>query len=122
MKLQMMHFVTFRIHARNFIEPTIIHKWNQDQLNLIRQLQEGANVAVAGDMRADTPGTFKVYKKNSRCLFYSLWVFLKYYDPDVLSDVLYMIDVYNRTLSQIWQLHHYAHGNQQNSGSSTSSG
>ncbi|XP_059355164.1 uncharacterized protein LOC132092789 isoform X2 [Carassius carassius] len=56
MKLQMMHFVTFRIHARNFIEPTIIHKWNQDQLNLIRQLQEGGNVAVAGDMRADTPG------------------------------------------------------------------
>ncbi|XP_052402604.1 uncharacterized protein LOC127949408 isoform X2 [Carassius gibelio] len=56
MKLQMMHFVTFRIHARNFIEPTIIHQWNQDQLNLIRQLQEGGNVAVAGDMRADTPG------------------------------------------------------------------
>ncbi|XP_077063253.1 uncharacterized protein LOC143715388 isoform X3 [Siphateles boraxobius] len=54
MKLQMMHFVTFRNLARNFIEPTIIHKWNRDQLNLIRQLQEGGDVAVAGDMRADT--------------------------------------------------------------------
>lgn len=72
MKLQMMHFVTFRIHARNFIEPTIIHQWNQDQLNLIRQLQEGGNVAVAGDMRADTPGTFRVYLKKSQRLFYSL--------------------------------------------------
>ncbi|XP_067269187.1 uncharacterized protein [Pseudorasbora parva] len=56
MKLQIMQFVTFRIHARNFIEPTIIHKWNRDQLNLIRQLQQRGNIAVAGDMRADTPG------------------------------------------------------------------
>ncbi|XP_039518795.1 uncharacterized protein LOC120473159 isoform X2 [Pimephales promelas] len=56
MNLQMTTYSTFRKHARNFIEPTIIHKWNRDQLHIIAQLQQQGKVPLAGDMRADTPG------------------------------------------------------------------
>ncbi|CAM4642972.1 unnamed protein product [Leuciscus chuanchicus] len=56
MSLQMTTYSTFRKHARNFIEPTIIHKWNRDQLHIISQLQQQGKVPLAGDMRADTPG------------------------------------------------------------------
>ncbi|CAM4649718.1 unnamed protein product [Leuciscus chuanchicus] len=56
MNLQMTTYSTFRKHARNLIEPTIIHKWNRDQLHIISQLQQQGKVPLAGDMRADTPG------------------------------------------------------------------
>ncbi|CAM4598848.1 unnamed protein product [Leuciscus chuanchicus] len=56
MNLQMTTYSTFRKHARNLIEPTIIHKWNRDQLQIISQLQQQGKVPLAGDMRADTPG------------------------------------------------------------------
>ncbi|KAF4097383.1 hypothetical protein G5714_021391 [Onychostoma macrolepis] len=55
MNLQMTKYSTFRKHARNLIEPTIIHKWNRDQLNLITQLQQQGKIPLAGDMHADTP-------------------------------------------------------------------
>ncbi|XP_056624390.1 uncharacterized protein LOC130437186 isoform X2 [Triplophysa dalaica] len=56
MQLQTVQYGTFRRHARNFLEPAIIHKWNRDQEHLIRQLKERGNLAIAGDMRADSPG------------------------------------------------------------------
>ncbi|KAI7810856.1 uncharacterized protein LOC130552890 isoform X2 [Triplophysa rosa] len=55
MQLQTVQYSTFRRHARNFLEPTIIHKWNRDQEHLIQQLQERGKLAIAGDMRADSP-------------------------------------------------------------------
>ncbi|XP_058606125.1 uncharacterized protein LOC131523619 isoform X2 [Onychostoma macrolepis] len=56
MQLQIIQYDAFRRHARNYLEPAVIHKWNLDQKNLFRKLQEGGKVAVAGDMRADTRG------------------------------------------------------------------
>ncbi len=58
MQLQIIHYDAFRRHARNYLEPAVIYKWNLEQKNLFRKLQEGGKVAVAGDMRADTRGTF----------------------------------------------------------------
>ncbi|XP_057182524.1 uncharacterized protein LOC130549346 isoform X2 [Triplophysa rosa] len=55
MQLRIIHYDAFRRHARNYLEPAIIHKWNVDQNNLFRKLQEGRKVAVAGDMRAVSP-------------------------------------------------------------------
>lgn len=56
MQLQIIQYDTFRRHARNYLEPAVIHKWNLDQKNLFSKLQEGGKVAVAGEMRADTSG------------------------------------------------------------------
>jgi len=69
MNLQMTTYSTFRKHARNFIEPTIIHKWNRDQLHIIAQLQQQGKVPLAGDMRADTPGmlTTSLFGKHCSC-------------------------------------------------------
>lgn len=63
MQLQIIHYDAFRRHARNYLEPAVIHKWNLEQKNLFRKLQEGGKVAVAGDMRADTRGKF-LFRSN----------------------------------------------------------
>ncbi|XP_067284722.1 uncharacterized protein [Pseudorasbora parva] len=56
MQLQTVQYGTFRRHARNFFEPTIVHKWNRDQQHVISQLKKRGKRAIAGDMRADSPG------------------------------------------------------------------
>ncbi|XP_041951764.1 uncharacterized protein LOC121711937 isoform X2 [Alosa sapidissima] len=57
MQLQIFQYDTFRRHARNYLEPAIIHKWKMDQQNLFhQQLHQGGKVALGGDMRADLPG------------------------------------------------------------------
>ncbi|XP_067282054.1 uncharacterized protein [Pseudorasbora parva] len=56
MQLQIIHYDAFQKHARNYLEPAIVHKWNLDQNSLFRKLQEEGKVAVAGDMRTDTLG------------------------------------------------------------------
>nr|XP_021331120.1 uncharacterized protein LOC110439428 isoform X1 [Danio rerio] len=56
MNLQTIQYSAFRNHARNFLEPAIIHKWNLEQQNIFTQLKKEGAVALAGDMRADTPG------------------------------------------------------------------
>lgn len=61
MQLQIIQYDTFRRHARNYLEPAVIHKWNLDQKNLFSKLQEGGKVAVAGEMRADTSGHLGKY-------------------------------------------------------------
>ncbi|XP_059372400.1 uncharacterized protein LOC132109940 isoform X2 [Carassius carassius] len=66
MQLQIIQYETFRRHAENYLEPAVIHKWNLDQKNLFRKLQEGGKIAVAGEMRADTPGLSKKLNKLSQ--------------------------------------------------------
>ena len=57
MQLQIFQYDTFRRHARNYMEPAIVHKWKMDQQhNFQQQLRLGGSVAVGGDMRADSPG------------------------------------------------------------------
>ncbi|XP_062393824.1 uncharacterized protein LOC134082194 isoform X2 [Sardina pilchardus] len=57
MQLQIFRYDTFRRHARNYMEPAIVHKWKMDQHdNFQHQLRLGGVVAVGGDMRADSPG------------------------------------------------------------------
>ncbi|KAA0702421.1 hypothetical protein E1301_Tti017039 [Triplophysa tibetana] len=56
MQLRIIHYDSFRRHTRNYLEPAIIHKWNVDQNNLFRKLQEVRKVAVAGEMRAVSAG------------------------------------------------------------------
>ncbi|XP_063072440.1 uncharacterized protein LOC134463131 [Engraulis encrasicolus] len=57
MNLQTFRYDTFRRHARHFLEPAIVHKWKADQRALFQQLlDQDGEVAVRGDMRADSPG------------------------------------------------------------------
>uniref|UniRef100_A0A8C5CUU2 THAP-type domain-containing protein n=1 Tax=Gadus morhua TaxID=8049 RepID=A0A8C5CUU2_GADMO len=57
MQLQIFQYDTFRRHARNYMEPAIVHKWKMDQQHHFQQqLRLGGSVAVGGDMRADSPG------------------------------------------------------------------
>ena len=56
MHLQIILYDTFRRHARMFIEPAIVHKWNHSQDVMLQQLSEESKVILGGDMRADSPG------------------------------------------------------------------
>ncbi|TDH00595.1 hypothetical protein EPR50_G00190160 [Perca flavescens] len=56
MQLQIFPSDTFRMHARNFLEPAIIHKWTTDQQILLQQLKQKGTLRLCGDMRADSPG------------------------------------------------------------------
>lgn len=47
---------TFNQHVRMFLEPTIIHKWKNDQQTLIQDLRQKRKVAVAGYMKTDPAG------------------------------------------------------------------
>ncbi|XP_056312320.1 uncharacterized protein LOC130223502 [Danio aesculapii] len=54
--LNLFQYDTFRRHCRSFLEPAIIHMWKSEQQSIIAQLKEGGKTAIAGDMRADSPG------------------------------------------------------------------
>nr|XP_055062763.1 uncharacterized protein LOC129445807 [Misgurnus anguillicaudatus] len=56
MNLQVFQYDTFRRHAGNLLEPAIVHKWKTDQANMLLELQKNNKIAIAGDMRADSPG------------------------------------------------------------------
>ncbi|XP_056467733.1 uncharacterized protein LOC130406660 [Gadus chalcogrammus] len=56
MHLQIFLYDTFRRHARMFIEPAMVHKWNHSQNVMLQQLSEERKVILGGDMRADSPG------------------------------------------------------------------
>ncbi len=60
MELHIYQYDTFRRHCRNFLEPAIVHKWKSEQQNIIQKLQDRGKIAVAGDMRADSPGKTQV--------------------------------------------------------------
>lgn len=84
MQLQTVQYGTFRRYARNFLEPAIIHKWNRDQEHLIRQLKERGKLAIAGDMRADSPG-------RERNEYFNSTVYHNIYGTEVLNNVIPMI-------------------------------
>ncbi|XDV52549.1 hypothetical protein PO909_021269 [Leuciscus waleckii] len=46
----------FRRHARTYLEPAIIYKWNEEQNLQLHYLSQNKNVILGGDMRADSPG------------------------------------------------------------------
>ncbi|XP_052434176.1 uncharacterized protein LOC127974730 isoform X1 [Carassius gibelio] len=46
----------FRRHARTYLEPAIIHKWNEDQNLQLHNLSQSKNLILGGGMRADSPG------------------------------------------------------------------
>ncbi|XP_043119678.1 uncharacterized protein LOC122362317 [Puntigrus tetrazona] len=56
MQLHIIRYDAFKRHARNYLEPAVIHKWNLDQKSLFRKLRGGGKAAVAGYMRADKQG------------------------------------------------------------------
>ncbi|XDV42669.1 hypothetical protein PO909_011287 [Leuciscus waleckii] len=56
MKLKMIHYTTFRIHARRYIQPAIVHSWKTAQDGILHQLRQQQNIVLGGDMRADSPG------------------------------------------------------------------
>ncbi|KAK7912503.1 hypothetical protein WMY93_012714 [Mugilogobius chulae] len=56
MNLKVHQYVTFRRHARNFLEPAIYHKWKMDQSKVLEEVKTKGKIAVGGDMRADSPG------------------------------------------------------------------
>ncbi|XP_035474231.2 uncharacterized protein LOC118290557 isoform X2 [Scophthalmus maximus] len=56
MHLKMFQYDTFRRHARNYIEPAIVHKWKKAQGGMLEQLSEQQNVILGGDLRADLHG------------------------------------------------------------------
>ncbi|CAM4327192.1 unnamed protein product [Leuciscus chuanchicus] len=56
MKLKMIHYTTFRVHARRYIQPAIVHSWKTAQDGMMQQLRQQKNIVLGGDMRADSPG------------------------------------------------------------------
>ncbi|KAG1928205.1 uncharacterized protein LOC120477297 [Pimephales promelas] len=56
MKLKMIHYTTFRIHARRYIQPAIVHSWKTAQDGMLQKLRQQQNIVLGGDMRADSPG------------------------------------------------------------------
>ncbi|XP_056591442.1 uncharacterized protein LOC130410660 [Triplophysa dalaica] len=65
MELQIFQYDTFSRHCRSFLEPAIVHKWRSEQLKNFHRLQPGETIAVAGDMRADSPGHSAKYGSYS---------------------------------------------------------
>lgn len=57
MQLKIMHYDTFRQHARRYIEPAIVHSWKTAQDGMLQQLSQQQNIVLVGDLRADSPGT-----------------------------------------------------------------
>ncbi|XP_067217565.1 uncharacterized protein [Chanodichthys erythropterus] len=56
MQLKIMHYDTFRQHARRYIEPAIVHSWKTAQDGMLQQLSQQQNIVLVGDLRADSPG------------------------------------------------------------------
>nr|XP_054597846.1 uncharacterized protein LOC107391876 isoform X2 [Nothobranchius furzeri] len=55
MHLQNISYTTFRNHANSYLQPAVIHTWQQYQEEELRILSQ-KRVKVGGDMRADSPG------------------------------------------------------------------
>lgn len=68
--LNAMHMRTFRRmthrnHVRNYILPSVLHKWRGHQTNLLEGLKLSETVCLGGDMRADSPGHCAKYGSYS---------------------------------------------------------
>ncbi|XP_051981457.1 uncharacterized protein LOC127642989 isoform X2 [Xyrauchen texanus] len=56
MHLQVFGYDTFRRHARMYIEPAIVYKWQNWQDGMLHQISQREKVIVVGNMRADSSG------------------------------------------------------------------
>ncbi|XP_067312600.1 uncharacterized protein [Pseudorasbora parva] len=65
MKLKMIPYTTFRIHARRYIQPAIVHSWKTAQDGMLQQLRQQQNIVLGGDMRTDSPGHFSKFRSYS---------------------------------------------------------
>ncbi|KAF0024609.1 hypothetical protein F2P81_023411 [Scophthalmus maximus] len=68
MQLKMFQYDTFRRHARNYIEPVIMHKWKKAQDGMLEQLSEQQNVILGGDLRALAPTGASGAELQSLCM------------------------------------------------------
>ncbi len=57
MKVNTISYSTFKDHARDYLQPTVWHAWQDHQADLIRHLagMEGG-LMLGGDGRSDSPG------------------------------------------------------------------
>ena len=65
MQLKTHTYGTFRRHARTYIEPAIVHKWNTEQKEVLQRLSQEEGVVVGGDMRAEAGGG---------CFYFGFWL------------------------------------------------
>ncbi|KAK7930520.1 hypothetical protein WMY93_006915 [Mugilogobius chulae] len=49
MNLKVHQYVTFRRHARNFLEPAIYHKWKMDQSKVLEEVKTKGKIAVGSN-------------------------------------------------------------------------
>ncbi|KAL0970663.1 hypothetical protein UPYG_G00245360 [Umbra pygmaea] len=56
MRLQIVLYDTFCRHARAFVEPVVVHAWNNSQEVILQQLSQDKKLILGGDMRANSPG------------------------------------------------------------------
>lgn len=57
--------MTHRNHVRNYILPSVLHKWRLHQTNLLNEMRQRESVCLGGDMRADSPGHSAKYGSYS---------------------------------------------------------
>lgn len=72
-QLQLFQYDTFCQHARMFTEPAVMNKWKISQDVMLQQPSEEDKVIVGGDMRADFPSIyilFKLYSSDRRVILY----------------------------------------------------
>ncbi|KAI4883550.1 hypothetical protein NFI96_030649 [Prochilodus magdalenae] len=65
MQLKTHSYDAFRRHARTYIEPAIVHKWNTEQKEVLQRLSQEDGVVVGGDMRAAAGGHSTKYGSYS---------------------------------------------------------
>lgn len=63
MNLQSISYSVFRRHANTYLEPAVIHKWQQYQDEELQVLSQ-RKVKIGGDMRADSPGKLPFLYSN----------------------------------------------------------
>ncbi|XP_055020330.1 uncharacterized protein LOC129411969 [Boleophthalmus pectinirostris] len=72
LQLQSFNYDTFRKHARNYLEPAIVHKWKADQQQILDQLkEERGKLKVSGDMwtgRAEGYGCYTLTHQDSNTI------------------------------------------------------
>lgn len=56
MRLNMFNHGTFEQHARKYIEPAIVHRWNEEQDSMFFNLIQQETLILCGDMRAHSTG------------------------------------------------------------------
>ncbi|XP_067298749.1 uncharacterized protein [Pseudorasbora parva] len=61
MYLKTCTYDAYRRHVRTYLEPAVIHKWNEEQNLQLHCLSQNSNAIIGGGMRADSPGRSAKY-------------------------------------------------------------